>query len=77
MTTLEKVAKAIAGRSGREWEKRSSTECAEYLLDARAAIEALRNPPQMMLDVAFVYDMYDPPDMQNWNAMLDAILNEK
>lgn len=68
MTTLEKVAIAI---SGAPYVTKNS------LKKARAAIEALKNPPQMMVDLAFVYDMYEPPDTENWNAMLDAILNEK
>jgi hypothetical protein len=65
MTTLEKVAKVLCNSCrGIDWKN--------YLPEARAAIEALRNSPA--LEQAW-QKMESKTD--NWNNALDAILNEK
>jgi hypothetical protein len=71
MTKLEQVARAIAKSEGlnEDWTK-------QYLRHARAAVEALREPSEAMLD-AGNRQLDCANERQCWQAMLDAILSEK
>lgn len=73
MTKLEEVTKAIAERS------HASECCLEDL--ARAAVGALRDPQSINADIHIdVSDqtyLYDFQIDRAFNAVLDAILNEK
>lgn len=82
---VERVARAIyEGRNGagaKAWASQPKSHRAPYLLDARAAIEAMREPTEAMtvagtatgIDVdRFCPIEYDPDKI--WDAMISAAL---
>lgn len=89
MTTLEKVAKAVCEKlfgpfDVRELDRPSSVS-AQSMMATRAALESLKNPtPDMCIagGIAIAEAMKTAETHVDnahacWNAMLDAILNEK
>lgn len=78
MTMVERVAKNIyEGRNGRgcvPWSRRSGGHKAPYLSDARAAIEAMREPTDAMIAEGNAYDECAPYDI--YESMIDAALSE-
>lgn len=88
-TMLEKAARAMyarkygdhdpwdeaAARMARLGMNRLANNQAEAVADARAALEAIREPSEEVAAVA-KYDEYDWA-ARNFTAMIDAILNEK
>lgn len=88
-TMLERVARAIyEGRNGAgcvPWSRRPKAHRAPYLSDARAAIEAMRDPPARIINAVetMAEERYRAaPEMQRWygddvwNAGIDAALFE-
>ena len=93
MNMLEKVARAIVNAqlvilcTDEEWsiyKQRAPTFYVNAQAAARAAIEAMRQPSDQMMDaplgsrgdtVRGFLDMYDAE--QVWQAMIDAALSEK
>ena len=67
---IERVARAIAANAGRE-------DWASFTSVARAAVVALREPTPEMLEAAIPNcpDWGDLP--QDWQAMIDYVLNEQ
>lgn len=83
MTTLEKAAKAVCEKlfgsfDVRELDRPSSVS-AQSMMATRAALEALKNPePTVIREGEEVYCAAARDNVATvWNAMLDAILNEK
>lgn len=79
-TMIERVAQAIyEDRNGRgciPWNRLPAAHKAPYLSDARAAIEAMREPTETMVAAALRLD----PDgyvKGNWYFMIDAALKEE
>lgn len=82
MTMVERVARAIyEGRNGRgcaPWSRQSNSHKSPYLGDARASIEALREPTEKMLG-AFDRMTDDSGSVlvkTGYRAMIDAALSE-
>jgi alpha-ketoglutarate-dependent taurine dioxygenase len=85
MTKLEEVARAIyAKRNGpgaKPWSLLTKAHRTPYLDDARAAIEALRQPTRDMYHAAVTTHTYENGGIEHspglsWKAMIDAILSE-
>lgn len=80
MTIIERVAQAIyEDRNGHgcvPWSKRTAAHKAPYRSDARAAIEAMREPTETMVTAGLRSDPegYVKGD---WYFMIDAALKEK
>lgn len=86
---IERVALAIYekrnGRGCKPWSIQTKSHKSPYLDDARAAIEAMREPTIGMLSAAddtIIPDerFHDGPfetDKFTWETMIDAILNEQ
>lgn len=77
---VERVAEAIAKASGREHEMLMVTP--GTLRCARAAIEAMREPTEAMIEKArfegSAWDYGAPGQVrEEWYAMIDAALNER
>ena len=75
---IEHVAKAIYharnGAACKPWSAQPDAHKKPYLLDAKAAISAMREPTPAMWDAFVAYDPNDP--MWNpWKAMIDAALS--
>lgn len=79
---VEKVAKAIYlkrnGQGARPWSLLTKAHRTPYLDDARAAIEAMREPTEAMESAG--WDSYDRNDGWSgpqycWQAMVDAALS--
>lgn len=77
---IERVAQAIyEDRNGRgciPWNKRPAAHKAPYLSDARAAIEAMREPTETMVTAG----LRSGPEgyvKGDWYFMIDAALKEK
>lgn len=64
-------------RDWREGEWREQKDM--WMRAARAAIEAMREPTDAMVDAAMDRDLlgYDAPPSSVWQAMIDAALNEQ
>jgi len=82
MTKIEEVARAIyEGRNGpgaRPWAHLSAAHKAPYRTDARAAIEALKNPPEHALDAMNPSGRYASVIIpEAWDDAIDAILSEE
>lgn len=84
MNMIEKVAKAIYetrnGKGCTPWAKRGMVHKAPYFADARAAIEAMREPEAEMLghgDDAIFYSDFDHRANACWKAMIEAALSEE
>lgn len=79
MTMVETVARAIyEGRNGagcRPWSRLPRSHREPYLGDARAAILALREPSEAMLQAAWD-NVPTGATAGTWKAMIDAILSE-
>lgn len=82
-TMLERIARSIYekrnGAGCRPWTIQTKAHKAPYLDDARAAIEAMDEPTEAMIDAGRIAHMkivggYGGPS--SWEAMLDAILAE-
>ena len=79
---IERVARAIyEGRNGpgcRAWGSQPASHQEPYLKDARAAIEAMREPTEAMLDagkwVSPLYDDPTPAAVEYWETMIEAAL---
>lgn len=78
MTMVERVARAIyEGRNGPRcmaWSRHSNEHRRPYIDDARAAIEAMREPTEEML---FAADWLENGTRAAWQAMIDAALSEQ
>lgn len=79
MNALERVAKAMRDELGVDW---PYTGHAELMDVARAAVEALRDPPEEIARYADkqirAQGMWtEVAEETVWELMLDAILNEK
>lgn len=78
---IERVAKHIYdGRNGRgckPWGHLPRAHQEPYLVDARAAIEAMREPTEAMEEAALDVRPLMMPDTPRelWEAMIDAALN--
>jgi hypothetical protein len=78
MTALETAAKAMYARNaaaatGRlPWDKATDAVKAHFVELARAAIEAMREPTEAMIQVGF-----GTSPRQGWQNMIDAALEEK
>jgi hypothetical protein len=83
MTLIERVARAIAvfHRLGTDYVAPDGSRhpveprWEEWTDHARAAIEAMREPTEAMIE-AYAYDMYEPDPREQWQKMLDAGLKE-
>lgn len=88
-TMIERVARAIRRKYNIEIFDRDEEDGWEYSLDqARAAIEAMREPTENMLDYGACYEdpqneykhnpLYDEGDLSRdvYKAMIDAALKE-
>ena len=82
MSMLERVARAIAKRQSpkQEWGELTEWERGECTKDARAAIEAMREPTPTMIeariDRAAGKIRIHPLDLEIWQDMVDAALEE-
>ncbi len=78
MSKLEEIARAIAYTVGMEPNERC-IDPETALKAARAAVEAMRDPTEAMITVAYLHADYDEgvTPSQAWDSMIDAILNEK
>jgi hypothetical protein len=72
---IERVARALAKASGiNDWEKSAQ----EFEDDARAAIEAMREPTDAMLACGEQWGLpSDPMGLKRWQEMIDAALEGK
>lgn len=71
MTMIERVARAISkSRVDDDYHWR------EYRQEARAAIEAMREPSLMMQSAALPYVMRQHQTRDVWRSMIDAALSE-
>lgn len=80
MTMIERVARALAASDGAKFHVNPDV----YLTLARAAIEAMREPTEHMLDYGACHedqdhDIFDEGHISRevWQAMIDAALAEK
>jgi hypothetical protein len=75
MTKLEQVARALHARLYNTWPEPECTQCMD---DARMVVSVLREPTAMIL-AAGVAAETKPENglLAAWQAMIDAILNEK
>jgi hypothetical protein len=76
---IERVARVLHLRSDHAptWDDLGDYWQAEYMLDARAVIEAMREPTETMLADS-VYFTGDPVvSERSWQAMIDAAVGEK
>ena len=83
MTMIERVARAFCGSAGLEWDNMPNSNFDGAMVGtitrlgvlngARAAIEAMREPTDMMSAAS---DWFDDGDAK-WRAMIDAALNEQ
>lgn len=78
---IERVAKALYDISLRkmnsaEWEDAGSFTQDTKRREARAAIEAMREPTRDMIDAAATVDRYAEPG-EEWGPMIDTALREK
>ena len=75
MTKIEEVARAIQGEVREPWpdDERESRAFFERL--ARAAVEAMRDPTENMINES--YHDFDLVPLLVWQAMIDAALAEK
>jgi hypothetical protein len=69
---IERVSRAIAESEGANWPLSDSMH-SEYLIIARAAIEAMRGPTPEMLPE----EMYEKTYRHIWQKMISAALGEK
>jgi len=75
---IERVARAILAANGGEGECAWDLDWRDYVDDARAAIEEMREPTEAMVEV-----LYDPTVntrsavAADWRDMIDAALGEK
>jgi hypothetical protein len=88
MTKLEEVARAIyLGRNGqgaRAWARLPKDHKAPYLVDAKAAVKAMRIPSsELLYSAEYIADVVGDgggiergPLVDEWQAMIDAILSE-
>lgn len=83
MTMVEKVARALFARKVEEfvcdgsWEENASLHD-DFRADARAAIEAMREPTDAMVDAARAHHEGHPYlPYSLFNSMIDAALNEE
>lgn len=76
-TMVEHVARAMAENAGFCWENCAQSQ---WMSDARAAINALREPDCMMLTAAVPVWMPNNSTMRNarltWYAMIDSALHD-
>ena len=77
---IERVARALAIADGMHPEAVSNGEDAVpvwtlYVDDARAAIEAMREPTDVMVDAGYAVTVDDETEV--WQAMIDAALSQK
>ena len=70
-TTIERVARALLVAD------RSAITPDYYQRMARAAIEAMREPTEAMLDAGVNFRERNARTEQIWQAMIDAALKEK
>lgn len=81
MTKIEQIAKAIYERRNgarcHPWSKQPNSHQEPYLMDAEAALEAMREPTMAMEDSGF--DVYRVSGYvgEIYRVMIDAALNEK
>ncbi len=78
MTPLERAARAVCergwdGSPGYKWENISAAEKDEYRRDARAVLQAIREPSERMADAAIAEDSEDL--RAQFRAMIDAALS--
>jgi hypothetical protein len=75
MTMVEKVAKAIHEKA---YETRGADRMPDWEAVAKAAIEAMREPTQEMLNARHLItkDNYIADETDNWRAMIDAALTD-
>lgn len=88
-TMIERVARAAydaTKESDTSWDDEFQEIKTTYLIQARAAIEAMREPSTAMVDAAYAaHDAYEAaPEPKAWlglisthRAMIDAALSEK
>lgn len=76
MTMVERVARAIARAEPLclPWDEISEIQKTLFRTAARAAIEAMREPTEAMVDATFVFA--NEPAAAVYNAMIDAALSE-
>lgn len=78
MSMIERVARAIArdDYDGDDlWDKLGPGNKAAYKANARAAIEAMREPTEKMSDEGAANN-FGKPSYAAWQAMIDAALSE-
>ena len=77
---IERVARAIVGVTDQEWEDENEAWREFYRAIARAAIAAMREPSETMVDAAWA-SWEDPEGSKGfvgaWQAMIDIALDEK
>jgi hypothetical protein len=83
---IDRVAKAICGASGMRWDDMLSGARDQFRRDARAAIEAMREPTEAMVKAAqeetYCHswssrgEHIEDPEVA-WTAMIDAALGEQ
>lgn len=80
MSMVERVAQSIAERRGIAPEQRSDGMMAVFRMDARAAVEAMRDPTRGMIAAADDEDsdkyVARGRAISSWQAMIDAALAE-
>lgn len=76
MSKLEEVARAMVGEVA--WPRLGEEERKGWMANARAALEAMRQPTEKMIDAGTA--TFRPPDYadaeETYRAMLDAALAE-
>jgi hypothetical protein len=85
MTKIEEVARAICRQAQIDdgySEMQADSGNAQgmwrnFRQQARAAVEALREPIDSMLDIRIMDQAEEQSLREDWRAMIDAILNEK
>jgi len=76
---IDRVARALCkteheGDAG-AWENKEDYQREDYRAEARAAIEAMREPTEAMYKAARAYGFSDGEALHCWKEMLDAALN--
>jgi hypothetical protein len=77
-TMIERVARAMAkAASPLPWEMGDEEWRNDFRTKARAAIEAMREPDEAMLDAGVNFRERNARTEQIWQAMVDEALKEK
>lgn len=71
---VERVAKAIAHAVWRQSDSGTPPKWSEWRDEARAAIEAMREPTKAMVEAGTVALHFRPAGLVAWGAMIDAAL---